>query len=100
MTAFRGEMTAAFSPAIRAGATRHKSRRVGPARDGDGQPTTAYRALEGLMCGRCGGDIAVGELVVRRAVSLMARHGRGLTQAPVCARCRPLTVIEGRQQDG
>ncbi len=100
MAAFRDEMTTAFGTGTRSSGARHKSSRVGPARYADGQPTTAYRALEWLSCGRCGEEIAAGALFVRRAVSLIARHGRGLTQAPVCARCCPLTVTGGGQQDG
>ena len=101
MVAFRGELTTAFSPGTRpGGAHRHsKSSRVGLACTTDGQPTMAYRALERLSCGRCGGEIAVGDLFHRRAISLTARHGRGLTQAPVCARCSPLTVTSGGRQD-
>ncbi len=101
MAAFRGEMTTAFGPDIRSSGARHhsKSSRVGPARDADGQPTTAYRALERLACGRCGAEIAAGELFLRRAVSLTPSHGLGLTQAPVCACCSPLTVIGGGQED-
>ncbi len=102
MAAFRGDMTTAFGPGTRSSGVRHhsKSSRVGPARDADGQPTTAYRALERLACGRCGEEIAVGALFLRRAVSLTPSHGLGLTQAPVCARCSPLTVIGGEQEDG
>ncbi len=96
MAAFRDEMTSVFGSGKRPSGARHKSSRVGPARDADGQPTMAYRALEGLTCGQCGKEILAGELFVRRAVSLIARHGRGLTQAPVCATCRPLT----RMSDG
>ncbi len=100
MTASKDEITGALSLATPAVTTRHKSRRVGPAHTADGQPSSADHALERLVCGRCGGEIAVGEIFLRRAVSLTAWHGRGLTQAPVCAQCRPLTVIEGRRQDG
>ncbi len=100
MAAFRNAMTPAFGPGTRSSGPRRKSNRVGPARSANGQPTTAYRALERLSCGRCGGEIAVGALFLRRAVSLTLGHGQGLTQAPICARCCPLTVISGGQQDG
>ncbi len=102
MAACRGDMTTAFGPCTRSSGTRHhsKSSRVGPARDADGQSTTAYRALERLSCGRCGAEIVVGALFLRRAVSLTAGHGPGLTQAPICARCCPLTVTGGGQDDG
>jgi hypothetical protein len=102
MAAFRGDMTPAFGPGTRSSGARHhsKSSRVGPARDADGQPTTAYRALERLACGPCGGEIAVGALFLRRTVAITRGHGLGSTQAPVCARCSPLTVIGGEQEDG
>jgi len=100
MAAFRGDMTPAFGPGTRSSGPRRKSNRVGPARYADGQPTTAYRALERLACGRCGEEIAVGALFLRRAVSLTLGHGQGLTQAPICARCCPLTVTGGEQEDG
>jgi len=100
MAVFRGDMMTAFGPGKRSPEARHKSSRVGPARSANGQPTTAYRALEPLSCGRCGAEIAVGALFIRRAVSLIARHGRGLTQAPVCAQCCPLVVTSGGQEDG
>ncbi len=60
----------------------------------------AYQALERLSCGRCGGGIAAGDRFLRRAISLTAGHGLGLTQAPVCTRCCPLTVTDGGQEDG
>jgi len=100
MAAFRGEMTTAFSPGRRSSGARPQSRRVGPAHDADGRPTMAYQALERLSCGRCGGGIAAGDLFLRRAISLTAGYGVGLTQAPVCARCCPLTVTDGGQEDG
>ncbi len=102
MAAFRGDMTTAFGPGTHARGAHYKSksRRVGPARDADGQPTMAYQALERLSCGRCGGEIAVGGLFLRRTVSFTTSRGLGSTQAPVCARCCPLTVTGGGQEDG
>jgi len=102
MAAFRGDMMTAFGPGTRSSGAHHhsKSSRVGPARDADGQPTIAYRALERLSCGRCGAETAVGALFLRRAVSLTSGHGPGLTQAPICARCCPLTITGGEQDDG
>ena len=102
MAAFRSDMITAFGPGTHARGTHHKSKstRVGPAHAADGQLTTAYRALERLSCGWCGGEIAVGELFLRRTVSFTTGHGLGSTQAPVCARCCPLTVTGGGQEDG
>ncbi|MCA1599784.1 MAG: hypothetical protein LC769_12375 [Chloroflexi bacterium] len=100
MASFRGEMMTAFGQGTRSAAARYKSRRVGPAHNAAGHPTTAYRVLEGLTCGRCGGEIVAGALFLRRALSLTSGHGRGLTQAPLCAHCGPLTTTEGGPQDG
>ncbi len=76
-----------------------KSRIVGPARQSDGTTTTAYQAVESLVCGQCGADIAPDALFSRHGRPRVGARGggyyqSGLTQVPVCIACRPLRVEE------
>lgn len=76
-----------------------RSRLMGPARLDDGGTTTAYRALVEHTCGQCGRPIAPGALFSRRAVRSLSASLSPLTQAPVCAACRPL-YLDGAQEGG
>ncbi len=73
MAACRGDTTPAFGPGTHARGAHYKSKssRVGPARDADGQPTTAYRAGAALMWPLWRGD--------RRGRVVPASHRRDNT---------------------
>jgi hypothetical protein len=70
---------------------RGKSLVLGPALQPDGARTTAYRALEALMCEECRAEIAVDHVFSRRSRHVRVATGY-LSSAPVCATCRPLCV--------
>jgi len=74
-------------------AGRGKSLVLGAALQPDGMRTTAYRALEALMCEECRAEIAVGHVFSRRSRHVRVAMGY-LSSAPVCATCWPLRVEE------
>ncbi len=74
-----------------------KSHIVGRARQADGTTTTAYRAVESLVCGQCGAEIVPGALFLRHTVQRTVTLVTSLARMPVCATCRPLQV-EGRDE--
>jgi hypothetical protein len=64
---------------------------IGQALFGDGARGTAYRALRPLVCARCGGMVATGEMFTR------ARSDRqGLRLWPRCQACVPFTLDAGK----
>lgn len=76
-----------------------KSRLVGPARQPNGQPTTAYEAIVPMTCGHCGVTIAPGELFARHTIPGRTQVPR-LARVPVCTTCRPLQIVEHDGADG
>jgi len=72
-------------------AGRGKSLLLGPALQPNGARTTAYRALEALVCEECRAEIAVGHVFSRRSRHVRVAMGY-LSSVPVCSACRPLRV--------
>ncbi len=69
-----------------------KSHVVGPATDGQGARTTAYRAVRPHVCIQCAGTITPGALFSRRSRPSAWPAVGTVTTAPVCVGCRPLRV--------
>ncbi len=69
-----------------------KSHVVGPATDGQGARTTAYRAVVPCVCVQCTGAILPDDVFSRRSQHVPVGSMRGVTAAPVCVACRPLRV--------
>ena len=81
--------------------TPRQSRRVGPARDADGQRVTAFEALVALACARCGRPIRTGELFTRQTHqgrSGISYYNLGLVT--VCMTCRPVQLGNGDSSCG
>jgi len=72
-------------------AGRGKSLLLSPAVQPDGARTTAYRALEALVCEECRAEITVGHVFSRRSRHVRVAMGY-LSSVPVCSACRPLRV--------
>ncbi|HEY0404740.1 MAG TPA: hypothetical protein VGC89_03380, partial [Pyrinomonadaceae bacterium] len=66
---------------------------IGQALFGDGAQAAVYRALRQLVCSRCGGVVAAGEMFTRD------RKGgqQGLRLWPRCRRCVPFALDTGKQ---
>jgi hypothetical protein len=64
---------------------------IGQALFGDGAKGTAYRALRPLVCARCGGLVAAGEMFTRDGAS-----GQGLRLWPRCQACVPFALDAGK----
>jgi len=69
-----------------------KSHVVGPATDGQGARTTAYRAVVPFVCVQCRRAILPDEVFSRRSQHVPVGATGGVTAAPVCVACRPLRV--------
>ena len=65
---------------------------MGPATDGDGARTTAYRACMPLVCVQCKRGILPGHVFSRRSQQVIWQAMGAVTTAPVCIACRPLQV--------
>jgi uncharacterized RDD family membrane protein YckC len=71
-----------------------KSQRIGPATDGDGGRTMAYRACQPFVCAQCGSAILPDQMFSRRSTFVTwGAVGTGTT-APICVTCRPLHLEE------
>ncbi len=69
-----------------------KSRVVGPATDGQGARTTAYRAVVPCVCVQCRRAILVDDVFSRRSPHVPVGTTGAVTTAPVCVACRPLRL--------
>jgi hypothetical protein len=65
---------------------------IGQALFGDGAKGTAYRALRPLVCSRCGGLVADGEMFTRDHAS----GQQGLRLWPRCQACVPFALDAGK----
>jgi hypothetical protein len=65
---------------------------IGQALFGDGAKGTAYRALRPLVCSRCGGLVAAGEMFTRDHAS----GQQGLRLWPRCQACLPFALDTGK----
>ncbi len=73
---------------------RGKSLLVGAAVQPDGSRTTAYRALEELVCARCARPILPACLFSRRTApaTTISTFGVGWGRVAICVACRPLRL--------